>query len=153
MNEMPQMLSSSYASSTVAGDAFLSGILGIDHKAENQRRFNAAIQNQVQQPAVQLQEKKPMANTTRVIKIFVADADENIDLDKRLLFTSDEKLTDCTDQELFFEVPINELLTKHNEYRKTVADKKASEKFGREVKLEPVRIRDLKMTVVTIASF
>ena len=94
-----------------------------------------------------------MANQTRIIRVYVADTDENIALENRLLYTGTEKLTDATDQELFYDVPINELLSKHNEFRKTVTDKKQSEKFGRDVKLEPVRIRDLKMTIVTIASF
>ena len=94
-----------------------------------------------------------MANQTRIICVYVADTDDNIEVEKRLLYTGDEKLTDATDQELFYDVPINDLLTKHNEFRKTVTDKKQSEKFGRDVKLEPIRIRDLKMTIVTIASF
>lgn len=94
-----------------------------------------------------------MSNQTRIVRIYVADTDENLDVEKRLLYSGDEKLTDATDQELFYDVPINELLTKHNEFRKTVIDKKQSEKFGREVKLEPIRIRDLKMTIVSIATF
>ena len=94
-----------------------------------------------------------MANQTRIICVYVADTDDNIEVEKRLLYTGDENLTDATDQELFYDVPINDLLTKHNEFRKTVTDKKQSEKVGRDVKLEPIRIRDLKMTIVTIASF
>lgn len=149
MNELPQMLSASYVSNTGTAEQFLRGGLLPDKAGQNALQQLMGNVNARPSP----QQEKPMANTTRIIKIFVADADENLPLDKRLIFTGEEKLTDCTDQELFFEVPINELLTKHNDFRKTVSDKKASEKFGREVKLEPVRIRDLKMTVVTIASF
>ena len=65
----------------------------------------------------------------------------------------DQKLTDLTDQELFFEVPIAEVLAKHNEVRKATVDKKQADKFGRDIYLEPARIRDLKMVVVNVAQF
>jgi hypothetical protein len=54
---------------------------------------------------------------------------------------------------LFFEIPVQELLAKHNEYRLTLTDKKASAKAGKDVMLEALRIRDLKMVVVTVAEF
>lgn len=149
-SEMPQMLSSSYASTTTTGYNFAgmarAAIMGAAHA---NAAFPAAALNQLIKP----KELAQMANQTRIVRIYVADTDENIDVDKRLLFSGDEKLTDATDQELFYDVPINDLLGKHNDYRKTVADKKQSEKFGREVKLEPIRIRDLKMTIVSIATF
>ena len=77
----------------------------------------------------------------------------NVPLADQLLYTGKEKLTDATDQELFYEIPINEILSRHNALRATLNDKKASDKFGKEVKLEPIRIRDLKMTIVDIAKF
>ncbi len=89
----------------------------------------------------------------RITRVYLADTDENIPLDHSLLFSSEEKLTDLNDQELFFEMPIQTLLKNHNDYRVTVVDKKATQKIGKEVFLEPVKIRDLKMTVVTIAAF
>lgn len=92
-------------------------------------------------------------NQMRVVKVYIADDDDNIKLEQRLLYTGDEKLTDFTDQELFFEVPINDILKKHNDVRAKTVDKKASDKFGREIFLEPVRIRDLKMVVVEVAVF
>lgn len=91
--------------------------------------------------------------TNRIVKIFIADPNENLPLDKRLLHSGDEQLTDLTDQELYFEVPIADLLKKHNAMRATTIDKKQTEKFGRDVFLEPVRIRDLKMVVVVVAGF
>lgn len=147
-SEMPQMLTSSYASSTTTAD-MLAGAVA--------RRIQAPVGlpvNLAQAMGInQAKEPLPMANQTRIIRIYVADTDENLDVEKRLLYSGEEKLTDATDQELFYDVPINDLLSKHNDFRKTVNDKKQSEKFGREVKLEPIRIRDLKMTIVTIASF
>lgn len=98
------------------------------------------------------QEDKKMSNVScRLVKVFIADADENVPLEKRLLYRGDEKLTDLTDQELFFEVPINDLLTKHNELRRTLEDKKANK--DKPVFLEPIRVRDLRMLVVSLANF
>lgn len=94
-----------------------------------------------------------MAQGARIVKVFIADSNESIPLDKRVLYSGEEKLTDLTDQELFFDVSISGLLTKHNEMRKTTIDKPQAEKFGRDIFLEPARIRDLKMVVVTVAQF
>lgn len=88
--------------------------------------------------------------TRRIVQVFIADTDENVPLEKSVIYTGDQKLTDATDQELFFEVPIKELLDKHNEYRATLIDKKIKE---RTQNLEPVKIRDLKMVVVNVATF
>lgn len=41
----------------------------------------------------------------------------------------------------------------HNKSRATVVDKKASQRTGKDVHLEPIRIRDLKMVVSCIAEF
>lgn len=90
---------------------------------------------------------------TRVVRVFVADPDVRIPVDRRLLSSTDEKVTEGTDQELFYELDIKPLLEKHNEYRVTVLDKAASNKFGRDVFLEPIKIRDLVMTVVCVAAF
>lgn len=92
--------------------------------------------------------EKPV--TRRIVQVFIADTDENVPLDKSVLYTGTQKLTDATDQELFFEVPIKEILDKHNAYRATLVNKKVKE---RTEYLEPVRIRDLKMVVVEVAKF
>ena len=92
-------------------------------------------------------------SNARIVKVFIADSNDNLPLDKRVLHTGAEQLTDLTDQELFFEVPIAELLAKHNTVRAATVDKKQAEKFGRDIFLEPARIRDLKMVVVTVAAF
>ncbi len=89
----------------------------------------------------------------RIVRVYLADADDALPLDKSLLYTGAEKLTDATDQELYFEIPIMEILKQHNAYRATVVDKKLTQKIGKEAFLEPVKIRDLKMTVVSIATF
>lgn len=94
-----------------------------------------------------------MTSTARIVKVFIADPNDNIALEKRVLYSGEEKLTDLTDQELFFDVPIADLLAKHNATRAATVDKKQAEKFGRDIFLEPARIRDLKMVVVTVAQF
>lgn len=157
MNEMPQMLTSTYASSAVdpalwVGAGALAGARPKQGHWDMERLMHQLEQPKRQaQPAPQPKQEKKMG--ARIVKVFMADTDENIPLDKRVLYTGDEKLTDSTDQELFFEIPVQELLTKHNDYRLTLTDKKASAKAGKDVQLEPLRIRDLKMVVVTVAEF
>lgn len=100
----------------------------------------------------QKQETSPMT-TARIVKIFIADPNENIALEKRILYRGDEKLTDLSDQELFYEIPIAEMLAKHNAERIKTVDKAQAAKFGRDIFLEPAKIRDLKMVVTTVATF
>jgi hypothetical protein len=83
----------------------------------------------------------------------VVDADENIPLNKAVLIDKPEEFTDLDDQELFFNLDIKNVLDAHNEYRQTVIDKKASKNKDKDIMLEPIRIRDLKMAVLTIMDF
>lgn len=89
----------------------------------------------------------------RIVRVFIVDRDDKLPLESRVLYSGEEKLTDLTDQELFFEVNINEALKAHNELRSKTLNKAATEKLGKDVMLEPIRIRDLSMCVVTVASF
>lgn len=159
VGDLPAMTKTSYASSTAAqglimGNAALSTSMSdtdsgwMSMKPEINRAFTAAQQQssrRIQQPKEQ--------SMNRIVKVFIADIDNNIPVNDRVIYRGDEKFTDLTDQELYFELPMAELLAQHNEYRSTLMDKKASEKFGRDVKLEPIKVRDLKMCVVDIASF
>lgn len=149
--ELPTMLASSYASSTVDSSALLWPGAALDRRI--QQHQDPAVQQFVNQLAAPAAKEKQAMSTARIVKIFIADPNENLPLDKRVLHKGEEILTDLTDQELFYEVPVAELLAKHNEYRKTVLDKKQAEKFGRDIFLEPARIRDLKMVVVSVAQF
>lgn len=92
----------------------------------------------------------PMANQRRVVRVLVVDPNENVPLGDCLLFRSEEKLTDLTDQELFFEIGIQNMLDAHNEKRKKIIDKNVKD---RTEYLGAARIRDLKMLVVTLAQF
>lgn len=142
-NELPQLSGSVYTSSLLnCGD------------------FSGTVQNIVPSftdfrftPEVEIAPIMPNQTNRRIVQVFIADPNENIPLEKSLLY-QDEKpfLTDLTDQELFYEIDIKSVLDQHNAYRVTVKDKEASGKDNA-VMLEKAKIRDLKMTVVTVASF
>lgn len=96
----------------------------------------------------------PKENSNRrIVQVFIADPNENVPLDRSVLYTGEQKLTDLNDTELFFEVPIKELLDTHNAFRVTCADREASKRAGKDILLDPVKIRDLRMVVVTVAQF
>jgi hypothetical protein len=98
----------------------------------------------------QFKQETSMAVTRRLVKVVIIDPNENIPLDQCVLHSGEEKLTDATDQELFFEVDIKKLLDDHNAKRIKLIDKKVKERTEH---LEPAKIRDLKMVVVNIAQF
>jgi len=95
---------------------------------------------------------KKMADR-RLVKVLVVDPDPKLDVELAVLVNTPEKITDLDDQELFFELDIKHILDNHNDVRTTFIDKKASKKSGETEYLEPIRIRDLKMLVITIAEF
>lgn len=95
------------------------------------------------------QEKKPMP-TRRLVKVIIVDPNENVPLEDCVLYSGEEKMTDATDQELFFEIDIKNILDTHNAKRVKLIDKKVKE---RTENLEPAKIRDLKMVVVNVAAF
>lgn len=163
IQELPSISSSSYYSAPVDSTALLTGqaitgspsqwALDIEsrHKDGVLRWIDDRAKNH--QPAAAPARQKEPKVTARIVKVYIADPTEDLPLESRVLHSGDEQLTDLTDQELFFEIPIADLLKKHNDKRKLTIDKKATAKLGREVYLEPVRIRDLKMVVVTVAAF
>jgi hypothetical protein len=93
-----------------------------------------------------------MANTPsrRLVQVLIVDPNENVPLEQCLLYKGEPKMTDATDQELFFEIDIKDILAKHNEKRVQIVDRKVKERTEH---LEPAKIRDLKMVVVNIAAF
>jgi hypothetical protein len=151
LQDIPTITASSYTSSVV--DPMLGGLQAL-HQISGGNDFMKKFEAMAQQvqPEVKPQPQGTIV-TARIVKVYIADSNDNLPLDKRVIYSGDEKLTDLTDQELYFEVPIAELLAKHNEVRAKTVDKKQSEKFGRDIYLEPARIRDLKMVVVNVATF
>ncbi len=89
----------------------------------------------------------------RIAQVFIADRNENIALDKGLLYQGEPTFTDLTDEELFFELDMKTMLEVHNAVRAATLDKMATKTSGRDVYLEPARIRDLNMVVLDIAVF
>lgn len=147
MREMPVMMASSYHSRTMdEGVGWANAI----NEAGARRLGHASLQ-QVQRELPKNEEEQSM--TTRIVQVFVADTNDNLPLKNRVLYRGDQHLTDLTDQELFYEISINEILAKHNAERVKTVDKAQSSKFGRDIFLEPAKIRDLKMVVVTVATF
>ena len=92
----------------------------------------------------------PEKNISRFVRVIIVDPNENLSLEDRLVYKGEEKFTDLNDQELFFELEIKALLASHNERRVKTVDKTVKE---RTEYLEAVKIRDLKMVVVNIATF
>ena len=149
MQETPSIMSSCYGSNTMQLGSLVD--LG-QNQIWNQRVEDALGLRHFQQHQ---ETKTPMPNTTsrRYVQVFIADPNDNVPLEESVLFKGEQKLTDLTDTELFFEVPIAETLKSHNEKRVKWLDKEASKKSGKDVTLDPVKIRDLKMVVVTVAQF
>ena len=87
---------------------------------------------------------------TRFVRVIIVDPNTNLKLEDRLVYSGNEKVTDLTDQELFFELDIKALLATHNEKRTKTLDKRVKE---RAEYLEAARVRDLSMVVVEVAKF
>lgn len=148
--EMPQMYASARASTTYVSDGG-TGLVGAGGGGDI-RELTRGMAMSVAAPNT----KAPQAKDThmnRIVQIYIADTYDSIPLDKRLLYEGKPFFTDLTDQELFFTLDVNGILKKHNEYRVTVLDKRM---LGRPdlagTKLEPARVRDLKMVVVTVVT-
>lgn len=164
--DMPAIASSQYAATTIplAAIGALGRHAGLAEAGTWQRQIQGNAHHQRDDIAEKLAllhaasatpnttatKEKAMSATRRLVQVVIVDPNENIPLDQCLLHMGEKKLTDATDQELFFEIDIKDILAKHNERRVKVVDKKVKE---RTEYLEPAKIRDLKMVVVNIASF
>lgn len=95
------------------------------------------------------QEPTAMPNR-RIVQVYIADPSDDVPLADAILYTGEQKMTDLTDQELFFEIDIRALLEAHNTKRTQIINKKIKD---RTEYLEPAKVRDLKMVVVDVASF
>lgn len=124
-----------------------SKVLGISTSAVN--NLELRNQEQVKKEIKKVAEK--VTSSKRVVQVFIVDADKHIPTEKALLYKSEQTFTDLTDQELFFEIDIKPLLEAHNNFRKTVT--RQLHTSAERVYLEPIKIRDLKMVVATLAEF
>jgi len=144
---------------TTAGSTWGGGLVD----ASQARRITTAsdvmdkIKKAKEQLTVKLKEKTTSMNdqtsSFRIVRVVIADPNTNVPLANRILHDSGEITTDLDDRELFFEVNIKEKLEEHNKLRATLLDKGYSKAKDKDMFLEPLRIRDLRMTVITVASF
>lgn len=158
--DMPTMLASSYVSNTFnPTDVFTlptgrSGACDPMGEVETSRIKSVRFPSPpaaLSPPPPPLKKDTPMA--LRYVQVFIADTNKSLSLEDRILFKGEAKMTDLDDNELFFELDIKDILAKHNAKRVKVVNKDAVPQPTGHVFLEPARVRDLKMTVVTIASF
>lgn len=166
MQEMPSIASSAYGSSTSTynnltqmaassgNNQMFAGTVNWDPNREADLEHLKVVKEAERMLRQQTPRKQEilMADKLkrRLVQVFIADPNDNVPLDQSVIYTGEQKLTDSTDQELFFEVDIRGILEKHNEKRVKLVDKKVKERTEH---LEPARVRDLKMVVVTIAEF
>lgn len=163
MREMPEITKTAYSSSSSSHDP---SATSDDRSVMAQfRRFQMEHAQMQDKPmpthaflAIKEEDCLPVEegeveDMRRIVQVFIADTTEDIPLANGLLYQGEPKFTDLTDEELFFEIGMKDLLDKHNEIREKTLDKKATKKSGRDVHLEPARIRDLRMVVVDIAVF
>lgn len=153
--ETPSISGSRYASATVnmAAQGGLAGIgqlIGNAHNNMNEAKIQAFLRESSLQSTPTIQQENAIMPTRRLVQVFIADPDENVPLAQSMLYQGEQKLTDATDQELFFEIDIKTAIDKHNAERVKIINKKVKE---RTEYLEPAKIRDLKMVVVTVANF
>lgn len=126
----------------------------IEKKLNRLNPVHAAAQAMAFNPQPQPKAETPiMTSQRRIVQVFIADTNDNVPLDDSVLYQGKEKLTDLNDMELYFEVPMQEILKAHNEKRVKWLDKEATKRSGKDVFLEAVKIRDLKMAVVVVATF
>lgn len=167
MSELPSISNCSLMNSTYLPDltsGFSTGIIGLGSSSQYTREVykyptlddeHTKAMMGLEEKAMKLKKrpaKETMAESKqRIVRVFIVDPDFRIPLNKAILFEAPEQLTDLTDQELFMEVNIKPILVEHNAYRTGLVDKTV--KSEKQVFLEPVRIRDLKMVVSTIAEF
>lgn len=147
--DVPTICGTMYGSVTSVPDTIL--YFSGDRDDREASEFVRKLQQQ--NPIEEIQIMANNAPARRIVQVFIADPNENVPLEHAVLYKGDQKLTDLTDTELFFETPINDCLKSHNDKRVKWLDKEASKKAGKDIPLDPVKIRELKMVVVTIAQF
>jgi hypothetical protein len=102
----------------------------------------------------EISEGPKMSNERRrIVQVYICDTNENIPLEKSLIYKGEQKLTELDDQELYYEIDVKFVLDKHNAERIKIIDKKLSRTSGRDVFLDVAKVRDLKFLVTTLAEF
>lgn len=76
----------------------------------------------------------------RYVSIWIIDQDENVPLEKSLIYEKTMLWTDKTPDELRADIPLNALLEKHNKLRETLKNKE-------DKPLKRIRLRDLQVII------
>jgi hypothetical protein len=92
-----------------------------------QQAHNYMNQSPIIPNAPKPKKELPIMTARRLVQVFIADPDENVPLDQSMLYSGEQKLTDATDQELFFEIDMKSALEKHNAERIKLVNKKDKE--------------------------
>lgn len=165
VGDMPQITSSLYGSSSTGWEAMGGGIIapaavwaGTSDNPEPEAIrtpiFDQLLRRERAKHEPSTTEPMPnQATARRLVQVFIADPDPNVPLKSALLYRGELTFTDSTDQELYFEVPVATLLAAHNVERAKWLDREASKRAGKDIFLEPARVRDPRMVVVNVASF
>ena len=93
------------------------------------------------------------AKTRRIVNIYIVDPDKAVPMDKALLYSRENLLTEDEDQDLLFNLDVKDIVTKHNSVRVTILDEEKTDKRGSNVYLQEVRPSELTMKIVTLAQF
>lgn len=102
---------------------------------------------------VYVRDSETLNGVKRYVQVFVVDPDSNVPIKDSILYKSEQFFTDETDMEIRHGLNLTNLLDRHNSKRIKMRNKDASLKFGRDIYLEPLKLRELKIVVSTIARF
>lgn len=163
MNELPTLMSATYGGVGAANMMYHPMGGGADVLAPWNQPFKQAEPDdfgkklgqfikaqQAQAAAPQPQKEAPQMNQKRLVRVVMVDPHKDVPPESSLIYDSKEVFTDKTDQELFFDMPVAQLLKDHNEKRTKIVNKDVKD---RTEYLEPARVSHLKMLVVTLATF
>ncbi len=117
---------------------------------DDMRRAELLERDRIERQRLQKDVKEALMGK-RVVQVFIVDPSDQVPLADSLIYADPAPhLTDLNDQELFFDIDIKGILATHNAKRITLVNKTVKDRVEN---LEPIRVKDLKMTVVNVASF
>lgn len=100
------------------------------------------------------QQKESNMGTRRQVVIKAFDDDSALDVENSLVFTSGIVLTDDTDENTVREVlamgGVLKALTDHNKVRSETVNLNILERTGQEVKLRPIKVKNLRFVVQAV---
>lgn len=90
--------------------------------------------------------------TRRAVRVRIIDNDPALLIEHSFVAESEVTMTEDNDaitiQQFLADFPINEAVAQHNETRATLTDEEILKRTGQDVKLRPIRLKDLTITVV-----